>query len=81
MMEIKILLFAGLAEKLQQKELILRSECQTVADVTDKLLNIYPELQPDLLKCFISKNEVFCKPSESVETGDTIAFIPPVSGG
>jgi len=51
-----------------------------VAEVRAKLLEDYPAFG-ELVSFAIARNEEYAKDDDVVETGDTLAIIPPVSGG
>lgn len=76
---IKILLFAGLQEEIGSDTLLMeRAEC-TVLDVKNYIQEVYPYV--DLQQVFTAVNEEFSNDYEMVKSGDTVAFLPPVSGG
>lgn len=53
----------------------------TVQEIIDNVLKAHPALEKIILNCAISKNEEYVQRTQSVQNGDTIAIIPPVSGG
>ena len=53
----------------------------TVRDAVNHLRNAYPKAEPYLEQLQIAVNEEYCKPDRQLKEGDTLAFIPPVSGG
>ena len=56
-------------------------ESCTLADIWDLLEHKYAALAPYRGRVLLACNERFCEPSRVVSAGDTVAFIPPVSGG
>jgi sulfur-carrier protein len=78
---IKVLLFAGLQEALKEHELKIEQSTLTVYELMEKLQNTYPQL-PSLSNVMVAINEEYVMDKESlVNSGDTVALIPPVSGG
>lgn len=53
----------------------------TVRDVYAVLRSLHPELEPDLERIQVARNQEFSGWDEPVADGDEVAFIPPVSGG
>ncbi len=82
-MKINILLFATLREKLNQSELQLEFDGHTVADALEALANQYPQLQPIIANGRVQTavNEEYATPATEIKENDTLALIPPVSGG
>ncbi|MEC1678592.1 molybdopterin converting factor subunit 1 [Bacillus mojavensis] len=76
---IKILLFAGLAEKAGTSTLEIDMEQATTDDVKAVLKEQYGLESIDT--AMIAVNESYVKEITSVSSGDTVAVIPPVSGG
>ncbi|MEB4594170.1 MULTISPECIES: molybdopterin converting factor subunit 1 [Bacillus amyloliquefaciens group] len=76
---IKVLLFAGLAEQAGTPVIEL-DEKETVASAVKTLLKERYGLQT-IDNAMIAINETYVKDNSIVTEGDTIAFIPPVSGG
>jgi molybdopterin synthase sulfur carrier subunit len=78
---IKVLLFAGIAEKIGQNELFIPEENLKVVQVIAWLQQQYPELKEELAQSMIAVNEEFASLDQQVSTRDVVAIIPPVSGG
>ncbi len=77
---IKVLLFAHLREKAGTDELTVTDKNGiNVKELKDWLMNKYD--LPQLNQIMTAINEEFVKDEEIVNDGDTVAFIPPVSGG
>ncbi|PAY11440.1 molybdopterin converting factor subunit 1 [Bacillus sp. 7705b] len=76
---INILLFAGLAEKAGTSTLEIDMEQVTTDDVKAVLKEQYGLESIDT--AMIAVNESYVKENTSVSSGDTVAVIPPVSGG
>ncbi len=80
-MKVQCLFFASLKEAIQSDELTVELESATVRQVMDYLNEHYPDAAPFLARAHIALNEEYCSPDSSLKEGDTLAFIPPVSGG
>lgn len=51
-----------------------------VAELRDQLLTEYPAFG-ELVSFAIARNEAYARDDDFLEAGDTLAIIPPVSGG
>lgn len=81
-MTITILLFAGLAERANKREIQLTlPEQATVRDLLQAAAEQYPALSPLLGSCFVSLNHEYAAPDHVIQASDEIALLPPVSGG
>lgn len=76
---IKILLFAQLQEESGHEQIELDKKEISVATLIDWLHQHYT--LPSLSHAMIAINETFASEQDIVKEGDTVAFIPPVSGG
>lgn len=76
---ITILLFAHLQEEAKSAELILEIDNITVQDLKVKLKEEYGLSQ--LEQVMVAINEDFALSEDMIHAGDTVALIPPVSGG
>lgn len=82
-MTVAVLYFAALRELLGLREETL-SDVPTPLPVqafAQRLAERHPELEPHLGSVRFAVNEVFVGASEEIDDGDTVALIPPVSGG
>lgn len=82
----RVLLFAGLKERLGRPEVEIEVEtgptdAVTVADLLAALGRAFPEIAPDLAHCRVAVDQVFASARQRVPDGVEIAVIPPVSGG
>ncbi|WP_028782029.1 molybdopterin converting factor subunit 1 [Thalassobacillus devorans] len=75
----KILLFARLQEKAGQAEVELDAVNKSIAEVKALLKENYQMEEIDT--SMVAVNEEYANSDVVVKEGDTIAFIPPVSGG
>ncbi|AVK97656.1 molybdopterin converting factor subunit 1 [Lysinibacillus sphaericus] len=76
---INILLFAHLQEQVGESQLKVELSDVTVAQLKEWLEKHYPQLS--LQQIMTAVNEEFATDTTIVQSGDTIAFIPPISGG
>jgi len=76
---INILLFAHLQEQVGESQLKVELSDVTVAQLKEWLEKQYPQLS--LQQIMTAVNEEFATDTTIVKSGDTIAFIPPISGG
>ncbi len=81
-MVVEVLLFARLREVCGQRQISLElAEGTTVADCFAHLADRFPELDGLRESLVVAINEEYAAWDEMAAEGDTIAFIPPVSGG
>ncbi len=81
-MKIKVLYFSSIKDKLKKKEDLLDiSENTTLEDVISLLKEKYPEIAESLDKSMFAVNEEYANKDKILKEGDTVAVIPPVSGG
>lgn len=78
---IKILLFAGMKEKMKRDFLLCQKSPLTVSQLKEWLKEEYPALSPDLERAMVAVNETFAGEDTVIDQGDLVALIPPVSGG
>ncbi|MGE5704130.1 MAG: molybdenum cofactor biosynthesis protein [Clostridia bacterium] len=81
-MQVKVLLFAALAERANRRELLVTlADHATVHMLLEEIGSQHPELSGLLASCFVSLNQEYASPSTVIQAGDEIAILPPVSGG
>jgi molybdopterin synthase sulfur carrier subunit len=81
-MQINVLLFAALREAAGSSQLTLTVENDARGDaVIDALARLLPDRRPLLDRCALAVNEVYTAGTVELRDGDTVAVIPPVSGG
>jgi molybdopterin synthase sulfur carrier subunit len=76
---IKVLLFAHLQEKVGQDSLQIDHSSMTVQELKDLVGSKY-ELG-SLKHVMVAVNEEYALDQDTIQSGDVVAFIPPVSGG
>lgn len=76
---VKVLLFAELQERIGKTNLEIPLEKANVRQLKEKLESDYPQLH--LKGVMTAVNEEYAKDDDIVTAGDTVALIPPVSGG
>ncbi len=81
-MTIKVLYFSSIKDKLKKSsEQINIPEGATLKDLIKLLKEKYPEIQENLDKAMFAINEEYAEKDTVLKDGDTVAVIPPVSGG
>jgi sulfur-carrier protein len=82
-MQIVVLYFAAVREllALAQEPLALEREALSVAELARELVRRHPSLEGHLASVRFAVNESFVDRDAAVRDGDTVALIPPVSGG
>jgi molybdopterin synthase sulfur carrier subunit len=75
----KILFFAELREKMGADSIELDVTGKKVEEIKEIIEKVYSLTK--VTDSMVAVNEEFAKNETEVEEGDTIAFIPPVSGG
>ncbi|GAB6988451.1 molybdenum cofactor biosynthesis protein MoaE [Paenibacillus pini] len=82
-MQLRIQLFAGLAERLQTSVLNFTIEESSIqADqLKIKLSEAYPEATAQIAVSFLAVNQEYAPATTLITQNDEIALIPPVSGG
>lgn len=76
---VKVLLFAHLKDAVGQEQITVEANGWTVAKIKDKMAADY-EIE-GLESVMTAVNEEFSDDDTILSEGDTVAFIPPVSGG
>ncbi|MEK5232255.1 molybdopterin converting factor subunit 1 [Lysinibacillus sp. FSL K6-0232] len=76
---IHILLFAHLQEAVGESKLTVALSDITVAQLKEWMEKHYSELS--LQQMMTAINEEFATDTTRIQAGDTVAFIPPISGG
>ena len=81
-MKVKVLLFASLKDIAGRRELEIElDDASTLHQVTEKLASLYPEIGRMQSSVRIAINQEFADENISLNNGDEIAFLPPMSGG
>lgn len=75
----KLLFFAHLRDQVGAEEVVIDVTGKTVAALKAEITSTYKLVKMDTVMTAI--NEEFAQDEEIIQVGDTIAFIPPVSGG
>lgn len=80
--QIEVLFFAAAKEIVNAKNCsLMLSAGSKVADVRQSLLDRFPKLETILKQSRLAVNDTYAADDQTVESGDEIAVIPPVSGG
>lgn len=82
-MNIEVLLFAGLAERIGSSRVTIHFTTASITadQVKTQLATAYPETLVAIQAAFVAVNQQFASPDTLVKEGDEVAIIPPVSGG
>jgi molybdopterin converting factor subunit 1 len=81
-MSLRVLLFAALREAAGTRELCVElAPAASVAELRAAVAHACPPLQPLLPNTAVAVNEEFVDDDARLQPGDTVALIPPVSGG
>lgn len=81
-MKVKLLLFASLKDIAGRRDLEMElDDGSTLQHVTEKLASLYPEIGRMQNSVRIAINQEFADENISLNNGDEIAFLPPMSGG
>lgn len=76
---IEVLFFAELQESLGKEKLTVNASGLTIHELKEKYLHSYD--LPHIDQAMVAVNEEYAQESTVLTEGDTVAFIPPVSGG
>ncbi|HIV75210.1 MAG TPA: molybdopterin converting factor subunit 1 [Candidatus Pseudogracilibacillus intestinigallinarum] len=77
---VQLLFFAQIQEKVGQKQLEVEANGKTVKEIKDVFLAKY-DIASLLEDAMVAINEEYATETDVVQSGDVVAFIPPVSGG
>ncbi len=80
-MKVKILYFSQIKDRLKKSEETIEFNGETIEDLLNFLSEIYPGSKEILNKSMVAVNENYEDKSYTLKEGDTVAIIPPVSGG
>ena len=81
-MELNVRLFALYRERAGQNIIkVAVGDGATVADLTDEVRRLVPNLAPPEVKIVVAVNADYADADVVLQTGDDICLIPPVSGG
>ncbi|WP_029522936.1 molybdopterin converting factor subunit 1 [Persephonella sp. KM09-Lau-8] len=81
-MRIKVLYFSSVKDKIGlPSEDIELTENSTVNDLVKLLSEKYPQIKDTLQNSMFAVNEEYASTDQKLKEGDTVAIIPPVSGG
>ena len=80
-MKVKVLYFSQVKDKIGKNEEEIEFEGKTLKDLVDVLVNKYPNIEDILKRSMFAVNESYETMDYNLQDNDTIAIIPPVSGG
>ncbi len=76
---VHVLFFAELQEALGKEKITVQAAGLTIQELKEKYLQEYN--LPNIDQAMVAVNEEYAPESVQLQEGDTVAFIPPVSGG
>ncbi|MEZ0322893.1 MAG: molybdopterin converting factor subunit 1 [Hydrogenothermaceae bacterium] len=80
-MKVKVLYFSSLKEKIGKPFEEIDIEESSLEDLKRKITQLHPEISDYLNKIMFAVNEEYVSTDIVLKDGDTVALIPPVSGG
>ena len=81
-MRVHVLFFASLRERAGTHEIDLELIAgRTVGDLWSLLVERYPAIEPMGASVSFAVNQEYADRAQSLQDGDEVALIPPVSGG
>ncbi|MCL6625579.1 molybdopterin converting factor subunit 1 [Alicyclobacillus shizuokensis] len=81
-MKIRVRLFAGIAETIQQRELILNVPVgMSILQLRHHLMEQYPQANQEIAQAMMAINRSYADDGAMLHEGDEVGVIPPVSGG
>lgn len=81
-MKVTVRLFANLHEIVGEREIQLElADGGTIADVCERVAELYPRVREFLPVIVCAIDEDYAPSERIVTDGDSVALIPPVSGG
>ncbi len=81
-MELRVLFFASLREKLRRSEVAYAApDGTTVQGLLDRLAAEYAPVAAMRTALSVAVNQEYVEPGHQLRDGDEVALIPPVSGG
>lgn len=82
-MKLSVRLFAGLAEQIGLRSIILEDvhELMTAKELKITISNLYPQVAELIPICWVAVNQNYANDDSFLHESDEIALIPPVSGG
>ncbi len=81
-MKVKVLYFSSIKDRLKKStEFFEIKEDSTVSDLIKEIQKKYPDMSESIKNIMIAVNEEYADIQTKLKNGDTVALIPPVSGG
>jgi len=81
-LKVNLLYFSSIKDTLgKSREEIELPEGSTISDLVEILENKYPQIFENLGSVMFAINEEYADKENPLKEGDTVALIPPVSGG
>jgi len=81
-LKVKVLYFSSIKDRLKKNtEIFEINESSTISDLINEIQKKYPDLSENIKNTMVAVNEEYADPQTKLKDGDTVALIPPVSGG
>lgn len=80
-MRVKILYFSSVRDKIGLPSEEIDFNGETLNDLKNTLIEKYPQIRENLEKVMFAINQEYADLNTFLKDGDTVAIIPPVSGG
>lgn len=80
-MRVKILYFSSVRDKIGLPSEEIDFNGKTLNDLKNTLIKKYPQIRENLEKVMFAINQEYADLNTFLKDGDTVAIIPPVSGG
>jgi len=81
-LKVNILYFSSIKDRLKKSgETLEIKEGTTVSELINLLKEKYPQISQLLNSVMVAVNEEYAEENTPLKDGDTVALIPPVSGG
>lgn len=65
----------------REAEVVYVDDIATVADLTGRIMNAHPALQPFEQSMLVARNAEYAGAGDPLSDNDVVDFMPPVSGG
>ena len=80
--QVKVLFFAKLRDKMGLSEIdLVIDQAQSLEQFQHVLAAQYPQFTSLPKPVLVAINQAFADPAQTIDSGDEVAFFPPVTGG
>jgi MoaD family protein len=82
MLRINVRYYSALKRTLgRESEAVYVDEGATIGDLVTQVIGRFPEIEPYTRSLLVARNSEYSGRSDQLADGDTVDFMPPVSGG